>query len=268
MFYINDKAFSYLLYPKKYDTEDNKVEFKNNVEMLYYYLNRGVPTKDMATPVYCTQEMVNQYGLDNLVMNLQRKFKYDFDIIVVKVPQEYLRMEPMIRPYSVVNEKFDEAPKMMPIECVYEFNGEKQPMISSDYIESIYLRYPDCRRIINDNWKLVSPDAMGMVNSEFQNDMLLAYGNYGQYSAQLDKYKFMNETDVDTRELKEYIESDEEEKEKFASDSESVIDFIEKKYFDADKVYTCKMSQLRIENLLRVEEVRQAKKERVAFIGE
>lgn len=267
MYYINDKAFSYLLYPKKYNTEDNKAEFKNDVEMLYYYLNRGVPTRDIITPVYCSQSMVDQYGLDNLVMNLQRKFKYDFDIVVVKVPQEYLRMEPMIRPISAVNEKFDSSPKMLPIECYYEFNGVKQPMISGDYIESIYLRYPDCRRIINDNWKIISPDSMGMVNSKFQNNMLLAYGNYLQRSGQIDKTKFMKETYVDTKEMKEFMESDEEEREKFDPNSESVIDFIEKKYGDSKRMYTCEMSKHRIEHLLRADEVSKAKKERVVYIG-
>jgi len=267
MFYVNDKAFSYLLFPKRYDSSDNNAEFKNTIDMLHFYLNRGVPTSDIASPVYCSQEMVNQYGLDNLVMNLQRKYKYDFDIIVVKVPQEYLRMEPDIRPYSRENDKFDNSPKMLPIECIYEFNGENQPMIASDYIESVYLRYPDCRRVLNDNWKVVSPEVMGMVNSKFQNNMLLAYGNHAERSMIMKKRKFMHETGVDTKEMSEYLSLDEGEREQFGC-SQSVIDFIKNKYANDEKVYGCAMSRSRIENILRVEERRLAKKERVAFVGE
>ena len=121
---VEDKGYSYLLFPKKYNTEDNNAEFKNVVDMLYYYLNRGVPTEDMAEPIICTQSMVDEYGLDNLVMNMQRKFKYDFDIIVVKVPQEYLRMEQThIMADQLPYEPFDDFdPKILPIKCRYQFN--------------------------------------------------------------------------------------------------------------------------------------------------
>jgi len=269
MYYINDKGFSYLLYPKKYATEDNKAQFGESiVDMLYYYLNRGVPCDDMATPIYCTQEMVNQYGLDNLVMNMQRFYKYDYDIVVIKVPQEYMRMEPMFgNCFYDKSSKNKFNPKMLPLLCKYEFNGTKQDMLSADYIESVYLRYPDCRRIINDNWKLVSPDSRGMNLTKFQRNMLIANSNYDNIRTFDGRRQVMSDMDLTTRQMCDMCKNDESKDQLYGHD-ESVIEFIRDKYMAFEKDFPCRMTKSRIENLLWVETQRKNRLDRRHFLGE
>ena len=72
MLFINNTSFSYLLFPKNTHDKDCEGVFENDVDRLYYYLNRGVPMGDMPKPIYCTQEMVDQYGIENLVLSMQR----------------------------------------------------------------------------------------------------------------------------------------------------------------------------------------------------
>ena len=266
---VEDKGYSYLLFPKKYNTEDNNAEFKNVVDMLYYYLNRGVPTEDMAEPIICTQSMVDEYGLENLVMNMQRKFKYDFDIIVVKVPQEYLRMEQThIMADQLPYEPFDDFDsKILPIKCRYQFNKKTQYMISADYIESVYLRYPDCRRVINDNWKVVSPDTMGMILTPEQYDQLAIMRRSKSYSQFGDRENLMDDMDLTTRQMCDLCKNDKSKQDKYGHSPE-VIDFIQKKYGQDNKIYNCYMTKSRIENILMVERQRQDKRERFSFVGE
>lgn len=268
MYYINDKGFSYLLFPKKYDDEDCKGVFEDNVDMLYYYLNRGVPIGDMPMPIYCTQEMVDQYGLDNLVMNMQRKYKYDYDIIVVKVPQDYLRMEPIFGNCGMSDlHKNDHRASMLPIACRYDFNGQKRDMISCDYIDSVYLRYPDCRRVINDNWKLISPDYAGMKNIAIQDEMLAIHGDSSEAFASKTRTEALENNNLSTAEMckiqqKSIIEG------KVYGCPKPMLDYLEDKYKHTERIYKCRMSKSRIANILAVETERQEKKDRCRYVGE
>lgn len=279
MYTINQKGFSYLLYPKKHTSRDVEGVFKNQVEMLYYYLNRGVPiSDDMPDPIYCTQEMVNQYGLDNLVMNMQRKYKYDYDIIVVKVPQEYLNMNSLLGDpvFSKENAKVN-APKIVPMSCRYEFLGEKRDMIACDYIESVYLRYPDCRRVLNDNWRIVSDDHFGMKNLPIQNKMLEMYrknpynGIMRSDNHDLDsdekKSKFMEDNDLNSRQLCDMCRKDLKLKVDLGYRS-ATLTYIRDKYKTDEKIYKCQMTKSRIANILAVETERQSKIDRCRFVGE
>ena len=269
MYIVNECAFSYLLYPKKVDSPEGNKTFDNDVDRLYYYLNRGVPVDEgMPKPIYCTHEMVKQYGIDNLVMNMQRKYKYDYDIVVVKVPQELMRMEPVFGNSSIkdaTGPRFRN--KMLPILCRYEFNGEQTNMISSDYIESIYLRYPDCRRVINENWKIVSDESLGMNFSETQIDMIKLYGDDLLLMKNSLKLDIMHKENLNTSQMcknyknNEYIKS-------LVGYSQDIVDFLKKKYRKSIRIYHQGMSKSRIANVLMVEEKRKDKIERCAFIGE
>lgn len=268
MYYINDKGFSYLLFPKKYDADECKGVFKDNVDMLYYYLNRGVPIGDMPMPIYCTQEMVNQYGLDNLVMNMQRKYKYDYDIIVVKVPQDYLRMEPTFGNCGMSDlHKYDHRAYMLPIACRYDFNGQKRDMISADYIDSIYLRYPDCRRVINDNWKLISPDYAGMKNIPFQDEMLAIHGDVNESFISKSRTETLENNNLSTAQICTIHQKAIDDGTVFGC-PKALLDYIEYKYRYTERIYKCRMTKSRIENILAVEAQRQDKKDRSKFVGE
>ena len=262
----NNVAFSYLLFPKKTYAEESKGFFGDDVDRLFYYMNRGVPVGDMPEPIYCTQEMVNQYGLDNLVANMQRKYKYDYDIIVVKVPQEDMRMAPMFGNSSI--REATSGPfksKMLPMLCRYDINGKKTDIISCNYIESVYLRYPDCRRIFNDNWNPVSPETMGMHLSEGQKKMLRIYGDDQLILANERRLEVMNENNLNTAQMCREAQNDKELQE-YIGYSQETVDYLKKKYATRGKIFTSPMTKNRIKLHLMAEQNSKNRNERYEFI--
>jgi len=269
MYYIHNNSYSYLLYPKKFDTQENKDAFGNNVDMLHYYVNTGVPfSDDMPEPVIVSQAEIDKYGLDALVANLQRKFKYDYDIVVVKVPQDYLRMEPTFVKYeneSTLN--YLRNGHTLPMMARYALNGQMRDMIVSDYVESVYLHYPDCRRIINDNWVPISNRSAGLVYTDLQKRLLkLNIQNSETLRKDESRRRYMISNNLDTSSMCHKANSDLQFRNNYGY-SVDFIKYLQDKYGTVGRKLPCAMTKDRINILLHLEELRQDKIDRCAFIG-
>ena len=289
--------FAYLLYPIKSDTRDHKLKFDNDIDKIYYYFNRGIPEQDLIEPVVVDQTTVDSYGLENLVVNLQQKYKYDFDIAVVKVPEEYMNMqkwhlhEPIYQDEDV---RYLRSYQLPMVYAHYDENlQEKLSLLSAVHIESYYLRFPDCRRVINDNWKIMNSNHQGMIASKAQIEAIdtieclnrdyvsalirLRKSNLFGTSSVLDKSTadymqsifgkdvVYNDSSYD---FKEKIIANPDENKKYYID-DFYANFIAKKYGSTDhKPFNCGMSKERIRNILLVEEKRREKLLRHETLGD
>lgn len=289
--------FAYLLYPIKSDTSNHKLKFDNDVDKIYYYFNWGIPEQDLIDPVIVDQTTVDSYGLENLVVNLQQKYKYDFDIVVVKVPEEYMNMqkwyihEPI---YSDEDVRYLRSYQLPMVYAHYDQNlQEKISLLSAVHIESYYLRFPDCRRVVNDHWKIINSNHQGMIAAKPQIDAIdtIDYVNRDYVNA-ITKYRKANlfgpnsviEKSVadymqsifgkdvvsndSSHDFKEKIVANPDENKKYYID-DFYTNFIEKKYGSTDhKPYNCSMSKERIRNILMVEEKRREKLQRHQILGD
>lgn len=180
------------------------------VDMIYKAFNFCLPDSDHDLKnIKVSEDTVNAYGLDRIVWNVQRHMKCQPHAIwVVKFPSRFID-EAMSDDFSYETYSSARSDNQKYLNSLYyvhknEKNGYDTGY-SGNYIDRVYLYYPDCRVIVNENWKSISDYANGLILSPEQ--LKIANIFYSNYSYLIDedikKQRLVIENSYTTEQLDE-----------------------------------------------------------------
>ena len=269
---LSNAAFIYVVYLDMLSDEflDQEEGVKKDSEYIYDILTNGLLLKrGNPEPVVLSESLVAKYGIDNLISNLQRKFRHNFHVVVCKVPQEFMRQE-----YSygrtTTEEKIAETNKFRALPLLSRKNSENglYYFLAPQYIESVYLgNNGNYGRVLNENWQPVIQDSLGMFFDPSQKRRFKINNDWEILEKEAKKLAYCKENNLTSEQLSFIMKCNPELMVEFGN-NQPIVEELQTKYKSGERILKRQMSLKRIETLLLSDTGKSQHEKRQSFIKE
>lgn len=149
-------------------------------------------------PIRISSSTADAYGLDRLCENIQRNIgSMTYALWVLKIPtfaygeDEYADSSKFGASERSISKGF-----LLPVNRIAKIDGKIVEGIASNYVDRVYLNFPDCRRVINEKCMPLSTIYSGLVLSPKQEELAMLYNNKDATSFDASN-RFLLETQYD-----------------------------------------------------------------------
>lgn len=147
---------------------------ENIIDMVDRAFNICLPNKPTdPKPIRISSSTADAYGLDRLCANIQRNIgSLPYALWVLKIPtfvygeDEYASSSKFTLGERSISKGF-----LLPVNRIAKIDGVVVEGIASNYVDRVYLNFPDCRRVINEKCMPLSTIYSGLVLSTKQEEL-------------------------------------------------------------------------------------------------
>lgn len=155
------------------ETEVYKIKEPYAIDMIDFVFNKLLPDdKDAPKPIRISSATADAYGLERLVMNIQKRFgSLPYALWVAKIPSVYMAE---LYKEDGLDENFGEKSEvstycpLLPLNNVAKVGDKVVQGLAYNFIDRVYLNYPDLRCIKNESCMPLSPIHKGLILSSEQ----------------------------------------------------------------------------------------------------
>ena len=155
------------------ETEVYKIKEPYVLDMIDFAFNKFLPNEEYTPkPIRISSATADAYGLERLVMNIQKRLgSLPYALWVAKIPSVY--MAELYKEESL-DENFGEKAEdstfcpLLPLNNVAKVGDKVMQGLASNFIDRVYLNYPDLRCVKNESCMPLSPIHKGLILSPEQ----------------------------------------------------------------------------------------------------